>query len=163
MQKEIKTKYYVFMVILCALFFVCGYKYGDSMGYEDGYNEGYRYDCRDEIALLYKRVKSQSTAIDAMNAKTRVLARENDSLKHKEKYYLFAKERLQLQKQFKKDSVIYYKSVRAVNDSLTKVTGFRDIIAPNGRPNPGVCASYPSLVGLRECSPSFRLQLPKKR
>jgi len=138
-----------------------GYKYGDSVGYNDGYNEGYRYDCKDEISLIYKRVKSQSLTIDAMNERVRSVVRENDSLKNIEKFKKYEKDRKAIKKQFEKDSVKYYKVVQAINDSLANVTGYKGIIAPNGRPNTGVCAGYAELKNLRECAVDFRVSLQK--
>ena len=53
--------------------------------------------------------------------------------------------------------------VQYVNDSLARVTGFKDIIAPNGRPNIGVCVAYDALKNLPECDPRYRVELPKKK
>ena len=68
-----------------------GYKYGDSVGYAAGYTEGYRYDCKDEIAVIYNRVKSQTAVVDALNAKVKAVIHENDSLKDKEKFQQYEK------------------------------------------------------------------------
>lgn len=33
-----------------------GYKFGDSRGYSDGFEVGYRYDCKDEISLIHSQI-----------------------------------------------------------------------------------------------------------
>lgn len=151
MQKEIKTKYYVFLVILCALFFVCGYKYGDSMGYEDGYNEGYRYDCKEEIGLLYKQVKANSIALDYTDSTIKRVYRENDSLKNKELYQKRFERKLQYEKKFAKDSVKYAKYVKIYNDSLMRVVEphLSNIVRPDGSANDMACLFFD--LKIREC------------
>lgn len=140
-----------------------GYKLGDASGYAAGYEEGYRYDCKDEIAVIYNRVKSQTAVVDALNAKVKAVIHENDSLKDKEKFQQYEKDRQRLIKEFSQDSVKYSLVVQYVNDSLARVTGFKDIIAPNGRPNIGVCVAYDALKNLTECDPRYRVELLQKK
>ena len=160
MNKIQKT--FVFLIILFSVA-TLSYKLGDSNGYEAGYTEGYRYDCKDEIAVIYKRVKSQTSVVDALNDKLKAAIHENDSLKNKEKFQQYEKDRQRLMKEFEEDASRYSLVVAYINDSLARVTGFKDIIAPNGRPNIGVCVAYDALKNLPECDPRYRVELPKKK
>ena len=160
MNKIQKT--FVFLIILFSVA-TLSYKLGDSNGYEAGYTEGYRYDCKEEIAVIYNRVRSQSGTVESLNKKVSSVIRENDSLKNKEKFQLFEKERQAWQLQLKKDSIKYHSVVEHVNDSLAKVTGFHGILLADGHPNAGICSGYPALKGLKECDPHYRVELPKKK
>lgn len=62
--------------------FTVGYKYGDSNGYDAGYTEGYRYDCKEEIAALYNQVKSQKKVTEFAQQSIQKTLRENDSLRY---------------------------------------------------------------------------------
>ena len=156
-------KFYFIVFFVSVSFFFVGYKVGDSSGYAEGYEEGYRYDCKDEIAVIYNRVKSQTAVVDALNDKLKAAIHENDSLKNKEKFQQYEKDRQRLMKEFEEDASRYSLVVAYINDSLARVTGFKDIIAPNGRPNIGVCVAYDALRNLPECDPRYRVELPKKK
>lgn len=160
MQKEIKTKYYIFMVILCALFFVCGYKYGDSRGYEDGFNEGYRYDCKDEIGTLYKQVKANSKALEFTDSSMRKILHENDSLKRQEYYKKRHADSLAWLDQFSKDSLKYSVVAKKYSDSLNKVVGGHvlNIVQSDGKRNLFACMMFKEYRELQECKDGFNIR-----
>lgn len=133
--------------------FTIGYKYGDSNGYDAGYNEGYLYDCREEIKVLHDRVVTHEKALDFTDQNVRKLARENDSLKRPALYQANYEKNRQ-------DSIKYSERARQVNDSLGKLTGFRtNFILPTGRVNEVTCLMFPQYKELRECKePGYRLK-----
>lgn len=145
--------------------FVVGYKVGESLGYNQGYDVGYRYDCKEEIAAIYKRVKSNSLYLDAANKKIRQVWRENDSLKNKEMYQRISKKIEDREKeylrQYSEDSVKYGRRVRKYNDSLSKVYGVVNPILPNGRVNAGFCMLKGKNVP--ECRPGWHIEHTMKK
>lgn len=145
------------MAFVCLAFvamaFTIGYRVGDSRGYADGYNEGYLYDCREEIKILHDRVVTHEKALDYTDQNVRKLARENDSLKRPGLYQANYEKNRQ-------DSIKYSERARQVNDSLGKLTGLRtNFILPTGRVNGVTCLMFPQYKELRECKePGYRLK-----
>ena len=160
MEKEIKTRYYIAMVVLCALFFACGYKYGDSRGFLAGYNEGYRFDCKDEIFTLYEQVKATSKALNYTDSSMKKILHENDSLKRKEYYQKRHDDSVRIWNQYSIDSVKYHVVARKYADSLNKAVGgyVGNIIQDNGRVNP-ICVLFDFYKNLPECQDGFNLRV----
>lgn len=145
------------IVVICIftiafISFTVGYKYGDSNGYDAGYKEGYRYDCKAEISELYSVVKEQKKAVEFVEKRVNNLSRENDSLKHPGVYD-------SMRVRFARDSVKYYKVSRRKNDSLRTVTGssINNIILDNGKVNSVACLIDSKLKDLPECKPGWRV------
>ena len=147
------------MVVLCALFFACGYKIGDAGGYKAGYEEGYRYDCKDEISTLYSQVKATSKALNYTDSSLKKILHENDSLKRKEYYQKRFNDSLAYSRQFNKDSVKYSSVARIYSDSLNNAVGgsVLNIIQPNGRVN-RVCLLLSKYRDLPECKDGFDIR-----
>lgn len=145
-MKEISTKYYIFMVVLCLLFFVVGYKYGDVRGYEDGFNIGYQYDCRDELEHLHDRVSNQSSLLVFTDSVVKSVLRQNDSLKN-----WFVAE--SLHRAFVRDSLKNWKVARKKNNELRKKTGtsLSNVYGADGRFNPLSCLVDARLRSLEQC------------
>lgn len=70
-----------FAVVALAVGFIFGSKYGDAAGYEAGFTEGYRYDCKEEIANIYDQVKNLSKSLEFTKSNLVLKAGENDSLR----------------------------------------------------------------------------------
>ena len=100
-----QSRYYIYMVFLCALFFVCGYKIGDASGYRDGYEYGYRFDCKEEIGDLYKQVKNQSQALKYTDSAIKIVSHLNDSLMRKEYFQKRFQDSVKWRENFSNDSV----------------------------------------------------------
>lgn len=149
MEKEINTRYYIFMVVLCALFFACGYKIGDAGGYKAGYEDGYRYDCKDEISTLYSQVKATSKALNYTDSSMKKILHENDSLKRKEYYQKRFNDSLAVLNNFSSDSVKFAVAVKKYNDSLSKSLGLgysTNFILDNGLVNKSICFAYSNIA-----------------
>lgn len=145
-MKEISPGYYIFMVILCALFFFCGYKYGDSRGYDDGFQVGYQYDCRAELELLYNKVTAQSKILMFTDSAVKSVSRQNDSIKN-----WFVAE--SLQRVFAQDSLKNWKIAKKKNNDLKIRTGtsLSNVYSEDGRFNPLSCVVDTRLRSLDEC------------
>lgn len=82
-MKSILSKF-VFPLCFSITFFFAGYGLGsldgDSKGYDSGFKDGYRYDCREEIANLYDQVKELNKAQFYLKEQVRSMYREKDSL-----------------------------------------------------------------------------------
>ena len=148
------------MVVLCALFFACGYKVGDSSGYKDGYEVGYRYDCKEEIGTIYNQVQSQSRALSYTDSVIKKVMRENDSLKRKEYYQKRLEDSLAVVNTFTLDSVKYSKVAKKLSDSLSKAVGLYsvNVIQSNGQRNELICAFHPAFKNLKECRGEFNVR-----
>lgn len=159
MEKEVKSRYYIFMVILCVLFFVCGYKIGDATGYNDGYEMGYRYDCKEEIADLYKQVKSHSQAVKYTDSVVKLVSHVNDSLMNREYYQKRYLDSVEWRKTYSIDSISLYKVSRMYADSLNAVTGgmIKNIVQDDGKINLFGCFVKP-YIGIKECQDGYNLQ-----
>ena len=154
MEKEVKSKYYIFMVILCAVFFACGYKIGDATGYNDGYEMGYRFDCKEEIGLIYQQVKAQGVALNYTDSTIKKVMRVNDSLMHKEYFQKRFAESVKRKKQYIQDSIKYSSFVKRYNDSIAEYLGTvsTNFITDDGRVNVLMCMSASSpYSSLKEC------------
>lgn len=141
------------MVILCALFFACGYKIGDATGYNEGYEMGYRYDCKDEIGLIYKQVKAQGVALDYTDSTIKKVMRVNDSLMHKEYYQKRFAEKIKSKEKFRQDSLKYSVYAKRYNDSIARYFGEKyptNFILDDGRVNVLLCV-YEPYSTLKEC------------
>lgn len=69
--------YIAFTLLLCFV----AYKFGDKQGYEAGYQEGYTYDCQEEIISLRSTITSLSKSVDYVGKAAEQIKRESDSLK----------------------------------------------------------------------------------
>lgn len=130
MNKIQKT--FIFLIILFSVA-TLAYKFGDSRGYEAGYNEGYRYDCREEIAVLYKRVKAQGKLVTFAQESIKGTIVANDSLKRE----LKRKDSIDFHRQYSADSALNYKEARRKSDSIRALTGsgIINIYSDNGKFN----------------------------
>lgn len=82
-MKSILSKFFLPLAFALVSFFLgygLGGRIGDSKGYDAGFKDGYRYDCREEIANLYKQVKELSKTQYYLNEQLRSMYREKDSL-----------------------------------------------------------------------------------
>lgn len=136
-----------------------GYKYGDSVGYAAGYEEGYRYDCKDEIGLIYNQVEAQSKAIAFTDSALKKILHENDSLKRQEYYKKRFEDSLVIANQFSIDSVRYSKVARQYSDSLNNAVGghVTNIIQADGKVN-RVCVLLSKYRSLNECKDGFDIR-----
>ena len=159
-----QSRYYIYMVFLCALFFVCGYKIGDASGYRDGYEYGYRFDCKEEIGDLYKQVKNQSQALKYTDSAIKIVSHLNDSLMRKEYFQKRFQDSVKWRENFSNDSVQLYKVSRKYADSLNKVTGglIKNIVQDDGKMNLFGCLVEP-YKKLVECQDNFNLQAQLKK
>lgn len=157
MKNEIDSKYYIFMVVLCVLFFASGYKVGDSSGYQNGYEVGYRYDCKEEIATIYSQVKAQTKAIAYTDSSMRRILHENDSLKRKEYYQKRFEDSIAFANSFSLDSIKYAKAAKQLSDSLCEAVGSykTNVIQANGQRNFFVCTVMEKFKKLPECQDGF--------
>lgn len=137
-----------------------GYKYGDSVGYADGYNVGYLYDCKDEIGLINDQVQAQSKALVYTDSALKRILRENDSLKRKEYYQKRYNDSISLVNQFSTDSSKYYRVARQYNDSLIAAIGSypTNFILENGTVNKTLCMFAGEFKRLAECRSDFDLR-----
>lgn len=158
-MKEISPGYYIFMVILCALFFFCGYKYGDSRGYEDGFQVGYLYDCQADIGHLYSVVMAQDEFLKLTDSVVKIVQNENDSLKKKEYYEKIAERKRELVKNFTADSLKYSAVSKVLSDSLCAAVGAypTNVVQSNGKMNYFVCRSE-KFKALKECQDGFDIK-----
>lgn len=68
----------VIYIVLTALLCFIAWKFGDKHGYEEGYQVGYTYDCRDEIKSLQDRVNALAKSTKfAREATTQVKERNS--------------------------------------------------------------------------------------
>lgn len=105
-------------VLLSLLFFFwVGYKIGDSRGFEDGFKEGYTFDCQDEIKALRATHDEIKRAVDVQRKITVQTQNRLDSVAYKEKYGI--RDSL-LHAKFVFDSVKNWKSAQRYNDSLVR-------------------------------------------
>lgn len=160
MKNEIDSKYYIFMAVLCALFFACGYKVGDSSGYKDGYNDGYRYDCKEEISSIYKQVKSQSKFLDYADSAIKNVIRQNDSLRDPWTYAKRYADSVAWAKRFNDDTLKYSVVSRLYSDSVNKVIGgsITNFIQQNGTVCRVCCDYLSEYRSLRECQDGFDIK-----
>ena len=136
-----------------------GYKYGDFRGYEAGYNEGYLYDCREEINVLYDRVRNQTKALNFTDSAIKFVIHQNDSLMRKEYYQKRYLDSLNSHSRYSIDSLRYHKVAKIYSDSLNKAVGgsFLNIIQADGQVN-RVCALLPKYRDLVECKDGFDIK-----
>ena len=162
----------ILLVVLSVSFivFVVGYKVGENIGYNDGYDVGYRYDCKDEIAAIYKRVKSQSEIVCSLRAQSIRNQFENDSLRQNERFKyrqvlreMYNEESERRKQKYLRDSAIYYPYVVKYRDSLVDVYGLRGIIRNDGSSNLEVCEIWK--LEAPECRPGWHISqvLGKKK
>lgn len=68
----------VIYIVLTALLCFIAWKFGDKHGFEEGYQVGYTYDCRDEIKSLQDRVNALAKSTKfAREATTQVKERNS--------------------------------------------------------------------------------------
>lgn len=162
-------KFFIFFILVISVATVA-YKVGDSRGYEAGYNEGYRYDCKDEIAVIYKRLKAQTKTMDSMNDVVRRTMVENDQLKNSERYrkgrenyYRDRAKADSVRAKFVSDSIKYHKVAMRYEDSLANLTGFRGIVRADGSADSAICALWSDDLGnLAECKPGWHVSHVKR-
>lgn len=119
-----------FPVLLCLiLFYWGGYKMGDSRGYHAGFEEGYSYDCQEEIKGLRATHEDLKKAVKAQEQLTLSTQRRLDSVAYHEKYGL--RDSL-LHAKYLQDSVKYWKSAMSYNDSLSRNNINKPRKCPNG-------------------------------
>lgn len=109
----------IFWAVLLSLviFFWVGYKIGDSRGFEDGFKEGYTFDCQDEIKVLRATHEELKRAVDLQKKITVQTQNRLDSVAYKEKYGI--RDSI-LHAKFVFDSVKNWKSAQRYNDSLAR-------------------------------------------
>ena len=146
------------IVVICIftiafISFTVGYKYGDSNGYDAGYTEGYRYDCREEIGNLYEQVKATKKAVEFTDRQLKILAHENDSLKNPAYAQQRYADSIAERKKFTEDSLKNWKIAKRKNDSLAKHIGYNsNIYTDDGRFNPMACISPEIEKKVAECA-----------
>ena len=104
----------LFILGIAMMVFSIGYKIGDARGYDAGYTEGYRYDCREEIGNLYEQVKNTKKAVEFTDKQLKVLSRENDSLRNPRVFNEF-------QEKYHEDTLKFGRIAEKRNDSLKKI------------------------------------------
>lgn len=157
------------LIILCVTFIV-GFKIGGYRGFKQGYDEGYRYDCKEEISAIYKRVKSQSEIVRSLRAQSIRNQFENDSLRQNERFKyrqvlreMYNEESERRKQKYLRDSAMYYPYVVKYRDSLVDVYGLRGIIRNDGSSNPELCEIWK--LEAPECRPGWHISqvLGKKK
>lgn len=93
--------YIAFTLLLC----FAAYKFGDKHGYEAGYQEGYTYDCQEEILTLRNTISDLRKSVEFAGKAAAEVKKENDSL-----YYAEGRRRYAL-----------------LADSIEKATGVRPV------------------------------------
>lgn len=149
------------LIILCVTFIV-GYNIGGYRGFKQGYNEGYRYDCKEEISAIYKRVKSQSEIVRSLRAQSIRNQFENDSLKDNEKFKqrqvlreMYQEESNRRREKFVRDSVEYFEDVVRYNDSLgSSSVGYR-LVRFDGTASTETCETFD--LHIPECRPGWHI------
>lgn len=121
----------VFFSVLFFLnfFFWGGYKIGDSRGYKAGFEEGYSYDCQEEIKGLRATHEDLKKAVKMQERLTYQTQRRLDSVAYREKYGL--RDSL-LHMKYLADSVSNWKSSKRYNDSLSRNNINKPRKCPNG-------------------------------
>lgn len=114
---------FLLVLILLVVVYTLGYKLGDSHGYADGYTEGYRYDCKDEIGMLYKRVKAQGKVIEFAQESIRKTIHENDSLRDPATAKRRYDDSVAWRKKYSSDSLKYWKKARDYNRAMYQRLG----------------------------------------
>lgn len=155
----LQSRYYIFMVILCALFFTCGYKIGDASGYKDGYEYGYRFDCKEEIGDLYKQVKNQSQALKYTDSAIKKVSHLNDSLMRKEYFQKRFQDSVKWRENYSFDSLKLSTVSRKYADSINNAVGGHvvNIVGDDGKINLFACSLEP-YKKIRECQFGFDLR-----
>ena len=143
----------LFILGIAMMVFSIGYKIGDARGYEAGYTEGYRYDCREEIGNLYEQVKLQKKVTDFTSENLKKLLHENDSLKNPVYAQKRYEDSLAILRQYSEDSLRNWKDARRKNDSLAKIVGSNtNIYNDDGKFNPFACLSPEIEKKVAECA-----------
>lgn len=161
-------KFFIFFILFLSVA-VIAYKIGDSRGYDAGFTEGYRYDCREEIAALYKRVKAQGKLVDFAQKSIKEVIRENDSLRDPSVAKKRYDDSVAASVQYTDDSLKYWKKANSYNDSLYKALGrgkydpnsSMPFVQPNGQKSPGfiiLCMTDSSFMSRPECRSGWRLR-----
>lgn len=146
------------IVVICIftiafISFTVGYKYGDSNGYDAGYKEGYRYDCKEEIAALYNQVKAQKKVTEFAQESIKNILRENDSLKNPAYAQQRYNDSVALHEKYVQDSLRNWKQAQRKNDSLSRLVGSEmNYYAANGNFNYMLCAIPEVEQKVKECS-----------
>lgn len=112
-----------------SVFFVLGFKIGDSRGFEAGFEEGYSYDCHEEIKGLRATHENLKKAVKTQEQLTKSTQRRLDSVAYHEKFGL--RDSL-LHLKYKADSVVNWKSASRYNDSLSRHNINKPRKCPNG-------------------------------
>ena len=143
----------LFFIGVAMMVFSIGYKIGDARGYDAGYTEGYRYDCREEIGNLYEQVKNTKKAVEFTDKQLKILAHENDSLKNPAYAQQRYADSIAERKKFTEDSLKNWKIARRKNDSLAKHIGYNsNIYTDDGHFNPMACISPEIEKKVAECA-----------
>ena len=109
------NKLSTFMVVAISILlgFAAGYKIGDTRGFQDGYEYGYTFDCRDEIRSLKATHEDLKKAVDFTREKAYQVQEENSRLKHRESL-------LAQNPKLVEDSIRNASRVKFLEDSLAK-------------------------------------------
>lgn len=82
MNKSMK----IFIVLsIVSVSFMFGYKLGDSRGFNDGFDNGYSYDCRPQIDSMMRRADSIYKVMDFLSRECQVTAVENHKMKYEKR------------------------------------------------------------------------------
>ena len=77
-----KIQFVLICVVLVAIAFFVGYRFGDSRGYSDGFDSGYSYDCRPQIDSMMRRADSIYKVMDFLSKECQVTAVENHKMRY---------------------------------------------------------------------------------
>lgn len=106
-----------------------GYKYGDFTGYQAGFEEGYSYDCQEEIKGLRVTHEALKKAVKTQEQITFQTQKRLDSVAYHDQYGL--RDSL-LHVKYLLDSVSNWKSAQRYNDSLSRNNINKPRKCPNG-------------------------------
>lgn len=67
----------LFIVIIIVIVAISAYKMGDKHGYEEGFQVGYTYDCREDIKALQRVTNALQKSVDF--AREQVVKVQNDN------------------------------------------------------------------------------------
>ena len=121
-------KFFIFFILFLSVA-VIAYKIGDSRGYDAGFQEGYSFDCRDEIKGLRVTHEALKKAVKTQEQITFQTQKRLDSVAYHEKYGF--RDSL-LHMKYLADSVVNWKSAQRYNDSLSRYNINSPRKCPNG-------------------------------
>lgn len=80
-----KTSIIFIVLALVSISFMVGYRLGDSNGFNQGFDNGYSYDCRPKIDSMMRRADSIYKVMDFLSRECQVTAVENHKMRYEKR------------------------------------------------------------------------------